>query len=127
MEDTAGDYVLHPSLMEGALRAAVGLIEAGSEFSLARFPFALDLLRILSRCTPEMAVWVRYSPDHRTGNDAAKLDVDLCDERGNVCIQMRGLASRVPSGEISRAAAPPQAIGGLLATPAWQESASRHL
>ncbi|MBV9492689.1 MAG: SDR family NAD(P)-dependent oxidoreductase, partial [Acidobacteria bacterium] len=108
-EGVAGDYVLHPSLMDGALQAAIGLIDAGSE---PRLPFALETLRILAPCTSEMAAWVRYANGSAAADKVTKLDVDLCDARGNVCVQMRGLSSRALHTE----------TGVLHAIPVWQAS-----
>src|SRR5439155_7640198 len=123
VEDTSGDYVLHPSLMDSALQAAVGLIDSLSELSTEpRLPFALETLRIMSPCTAEMVAWVRYAAGSQAADRVVKLDLDLCDGRGNVCVQMRGLSSRVLSSEISTAAAQGQAIGSLLAIPVWQGS-----
>jgi polyketide synthase PksL len=122
VKDTSEEYVLHPSLMDGALQAAVGLIDAMSEPTRPRLPFALDLLRIFSPCAPNMIAWVRYAPDSRAEDHVVKLDIDLCDERGNVCIQLRGLSSRALSKEIVTAAAERKTIGVLLATPVWQTS-----
>ncbi|MBV9497009.1 MAG: type I polyketide synthase, partial [Acidobacteria bacterium] len=59
----SADYVLHPAAID-----RVG--------SLA----ALASLRILAPCTPDMTV--------RRHSSAS---VDLCDEAGNVCVQMRGI------------------------------------
>src|SRR5258707_10055277 len=119
-EDKAEDYVLHPSLMDGALQAAVGLIEVGVESSQTRLPFALESLRIVSPCTREMFGWVRCSPGSQAADKVVKLDIDLCDDRGNICVQMQGFSSRVLSKDSSTAAAQDQVIGSLLATPVWQ-------
>ena len=55
-------YVLHPSLMDSALQACVGLLDGRSADSQqTRLPFALERLRIVSRCTREMVAWVRYA------------------------------------------------------------------
>ena len=119
--DKPGDYVLHPSLMDGALQAAVGLIDDLSEASsLPRVPFALDSLRIVSPCSREMVAWVRYAPGNEAGDKVTKLDIDLCDERGNVCAQMRGLSSRVVGKESLTNAAQAKTTGSLLAIPVWQ-------
>ena len=123
VEDTSGDYWLHPSLMDGALQAVVGLIDDASERSNEpRLPFALESLRIVSPCTREMVAWVRYSPGSQARDYVFKLDIDLCDERGNVCVQLRGLSLRALSKEIWTAATQGQSIGSLLATPVWQAS-----
>jgi acyl transferase domain-containing protein/enoyl-CoA hydratase/carnithine racemase/acyl carrier protein/SAM-dependent methyltransferase/ribosomal protein S18 acetylase RimI-like enzyme len=95
VEETLGDYWLHPSLMDGALQACVWLIGASSERSnRPRLPFALESLRIVSPCSREMVAWARYSPGSQAGDTSAKLDVDLCDEQGNLCIEMRGFSFR---------------------------------
>ena len=118
--DTLPDYVLHPSLMDGALQAAVGLIDAGSESNQSRVPFALESLRIVSPCTPEMFAWVRYSPGSQAADKVVKVDIDVCDAQGNVCVQMRGFSARALSKESSTIAASSTEIGSLLATPVWQ-------
>jgi polyketide synthase PksN len=124
VEDTLPDFVLHPSLLDGALQAAVGLMASSSELpSQPRLPFALEKLRIVSGCSKEMFTWVRYSPGSYATDNVVKLDIDLCDEQGNICVQLRGFSSRTSSQEISKAAAHGQRTGSLLATPVWQPSA----
>ncbi|MCU1349408.1 MAG: pksN 10, partial [Acidobacteria bacterium] len=129
-----GDYLLHPALLDSALHAALGLIDGLSEAGEPRVPFALDSLRIVSPCTREMVAWVRYAPGSQPTDAVVKLDVDLCDESGKVCVQMHGFSSRTPGRELPKAApvlqrsaeasAPPQqTIGSLLAIPVWQVSA----
>src|SRR5215813_4403597 len=103
--ETSGDYVLHPSMMDGALQAAVGLIDDASESNEPRLPFALESLRIISPCSQGMVAWVRYAPGSQAADAVAKLDIDLCDERGNVCAQMRGVSWRALSKAISTTAA----------------------
>jgi acyl transferase domain-containing protein/enoyl-CoA hydratase/carnithine racemase/acyl carrier protein/SAM-dependent methyltransferase len=123
VEGTSGDYVLHPSLMDAALQGHVGLIVGWSEGSdQTRLPFALETLRILSPCTSEMVAWARFSPGSQATDNLVKLDVDLCDAAGNVCVQMHGFSSRLVSNDSSKAASQGRAIGSLLATPVWQAS-----
>jgi len=61
-------------------------------------PFALDSLRILSACTKEMFAWVRYSRGSKPEDKNVKLDIDLCDQQGNICVQMHGFVSRELQG-----------------------------
>src|SRR2546426_6504144 len=114
--DTSRGYVLHPSLMDSALQASIGLIEGGPESNQPRLPFALETLRIVSPCTPEMFAWVRYAPGSQAADNVVKLDIDLCADSGRVCVQMHGFSSRALGKEID------QATGSLLATPVWQAS-----
>jgi polyketide synthase PksL len=95
------EYVLHPSLMDSALQASIGLIADLNHFpSKPSVPFALESLRVVSACTKEMAAWVRYSEGSKPEDKTTKLDIDLCDHEGNICVQMQGFTSRVLEGEI---------------------------
>ncbi|HET8773434.1 MAG TPA: SDR family NAD(P)-dependent oxidoreductase [Thermoanaerobaculia bacterium] len=116
---TAADYVLHPSLMDAALQASMALGELAEEAGSPKVPFALDTLRVIAPCTAEMTAWVRYAAGSQAGDNLVKLDVDLCDERGNICVQMSGLSLRALSKELAAAAAE-HATGSLLAIPAWE-------
>ena len=109
--DTSGSYILHPSVMDGGLQAAAGLIDGDFEAHQPRLPFALETLRIISPCSQEMVAWVRYSPGSQAADAVVKLDIDLCDEHGNICVQMHGVSSRVPRTEISTAAAQSETTG----------------
>ncbi|MCP5003048.1 MAG: hypothetical protein GY941_03725, partial [Planctomycetes bacterium] len=99
VQDTQSEYVLHPSLMDASFQSSIGLIlnngtqPNGSEASLKpSLPFALKSLEILTPCTSEMYAWVRHS-DGCTPSDAAlQLDIDICDEQGNVCMELRGVS-----------------------------------
>jgi acyl transferase domain-containing protein len=100
----AGDhrsrYVLHPSLMDGALQASVGLMLHGGELpDRPPVPFAMDSARVFAACPQEMIAWLRYSPGAASGQQTWKLDVDLCDSDMNVCVQIRGFALRTLEGD----------------------------
>ena len=97
--DRAGDYVLHPSLLEGALQAALVLSDevlrdGGGEWNEVRLPVGLDRLRIVSPCRGEMLAWVRNAPASRSDDKVTKVDIDLCNEQGSICAQMRGVRWR---------------------------------
>ena len=95
-------YVLHPSLIDSALQASIGLIvDLNHVPTKPRLPFAVESLRIVSACAKEMVAWARYSKGSKPGDKTVKVDIDLCDERGNVCVQMRGFALRVLESEIT--------------------------
>ena len=101
VETSQHEYVLHPSLMDGALQACIGLIVDLDQIpTKPSVPFALGSIRIVSACTKEMYAWVRYAEGSKAEDKTAKLDIDLCDQEGNVCVQMREFASRVLEGEI---------------------------
>ena len=112
--NTHSDYLLHPSLMDGALQSSIGLIaDLNMLPSRPSLPFALESLRIVSTCTKEMVAWVRYSDGSKPDDRVTKLDLDLCDQQGNICVQLRGFSSRSLSTDIS-AASSPVAICGFV-------------
>jgi polyketide synthase PksL len=95
-------YVLHPSLMDSALQASIGLIVDLNKVPTKPYlPFAVESLRVVSACAKEMVAWARYSKGSKPGDKTVKVDIDLCDQQGNVCVQMRGFASRALGGEIT--------------------------
>ncbi|NVO09903.1 MAG: polyketide synthase dehydratase domain-containing protein, partial [Bacteroidales bacterium] len=89
LENINDGYILHPSMMEGALQASFSLIV---DLTKTSRPFALESTRIVSPCTKDMYAWVRYSRSHQVEDKITKLDIDLCDQEGNVCVQMRGIS-----------------------------------
>jgi polyketide synthase PksL len=117
---SAGDYILHPSVMDGALQAAIGLLQDENEPVALRLPFALDMLRVLWPCSAEMVAWVRFAPDIQPGDAVVRLEVDLCDARGIVCVELRGLALRaLPALPAVQEELRP-ATGSLFAAPVWR-------
>ena len=95
---TGDQFVLHPSLMDAALQAPLGLVMGPDGLKLG-LPFALQELEIISHCTAVMWAWIRYSEGSKGGDKVEKLDIDLCDEHGNVCVRMKGYSSRTSEGE----------------------------
>jgi acyl transferase domain-containing protein/enoyl-CoA hydratase/carnithine racemase/acyl carrier protein len=91
---TKNQFSLHPSLLDGALQASIGLSLDEKKRQLA-LPFALERLDILHACAESMWAWVRYAEGSVASNKVQKLDIDLCDEEGLVCIKMRGFTSRL--------------------------------
>jgi acyl transferase domain-containing protein len=92
--DTERQFTLHPSLLDAALQASVGLmLQEASLPTRPPVPFALDLVRVLAPCTREMVAWVRYASSATHG--LWKFDIDLCDAQANVCVQLRGMSLRV--------------------------------
>ncbi|MCP5006563.1 MAG: hypothetical protein GY941_21875, partial [Planctomycetes bacterium] len=98
VQDTQSDYVLHPSLMDSALQSSIGLIlnngtlpDSSGTLLEPSLPFTLESLEILSSCTSEMYALIHYSSCSAISNKVQRLDIDLCDEQGNVCVKMQGL------------------------------------
>ena len=112
---TQNHFTLHPSLLDSALQASIGLylrLETDTShlaYSLQPtaspfLPFALDRLEILNPCPKSMWAWVRVvqNPGIETNTieTVQKLDIDLCDEDGNICVKMCGFTFRVLEGDL---------------------------
>ncbi|HEX8956312.1 MAG TPA: SDR family oxidoreductase, partial [Burkholderiaceae bacterium] len=106
-------YGLHPSLLDAALQATMGLQMAHGGMSLM-LPFALASFEELAPCGAEMWAVVRRSAGSSAADTVQKIDIDLCDTSGTVCLRFHEFSMR--------AAAPTEAPsfdGKLLLAPVW--------
>lgn len=109
--DTASNYVLHPSLIDGALRAILGLHFHSSEPLPLRIPFAMDALRILQPLNSKCYVYATSNAD--------KVDVTICNDEGEASVIIRGFAAR----ELKAATNSNSEL--LIYTPEWLTEAIR--
>ncbi|WP_343996904.1 SDR family NAD(P)-dependent oxidoreductase, partial [Ideonella azotifigens] len=124
-----GGYQLHPSLLDAALQATLGL-QLDSETLM--LPFALGTLEAMAPCTGEMWAVVRRSAGSSAGDAVQRLDVDLCDAQGNVCVRFGGFSLRSATATVARveplpmprAVAPQASVQTLLFQPRWTAQAA---
>ncbi|WP_313916887.1 SDR family NAD(P)-dependent oxidoreductase, partial [Tahibacter sp.] len=96
---TAADYVLHPSLLDGALQAIIGLaVDALSSpahvaHPRPHLPFALEELDVFRAIPADAVACCRLQPSV-TSDNLRKYDVDVCDSNGEICVRVRGFATR---------------------------------
>jgi len=112
MSATEQQFGLHPSLMDSALQAALGMALPDGEENAgqAALPFALEELQILAPCKTELWCWIRRADT--AGETLDKLDIDLCDGQGRVCVSIKGFISRVLADSQAEA-------GELMLAPVW--------
>ncbi|WP_158755175.1 non-ribosomal peptide synthetase [Dyella sp. S184] len=94
-------YALHPSLLDAALQAPLGLrmaVAGTGEVALA-LPFALEALEVLAPCTSPMWAFVRHGAGSAAGDAVEKFDIDLCDPTGLVCVRIKQFSYRVFDAE----------------------------
>ncbi len=106
VKEEAGEYVLHPSMMDSAFQSVIGLGGSGGGAAL---PFAIDEVEIRGSCVESMWAVIRNSEG---GNDK-KFDIDLCDEEGKICVRMKGLSLRSIGGI--------ESSGLMMLEPVWKE------
>ena len=92
-----GEYVLHPSMLDGALQAAIGLEEWKGGLK-AMVPFAADEVEVFGRSDVEMWAAVRADEEEKSG----KIDIELCDGQGKVSVKIKGLTLIGIGGEASQ-------------------------
>ncbi|WP_247422868.1 SDR family NAD(P)-dependent oxidoreductase [Ralstonia pseudosolanacearum] len=142
-QDTFNDYLLHPSLMDSALQAAIALSlgadvvlpEGGREHlppaTRPTLPFALERLQVLDRCSERMWARVSYAgqrDDQPAENSLQRLNIELFDPQGKLCVLMQGFTSRVlgePGDPASTGNDNPPAET-LLFQPQWTEEPASH-
>ena len=61
-------------------------------YTRSSLPFALQELEICSPCTDKMWVSITSRPNE---DRIQRLDIDLCDEQGRVCVRIKGITSRL--------------------------------
>ncbi|MDC0760182.1 SDR family NAD(P)-dependent oxidoreductase [Brevibacillus sp. AG] len=130
-------FVLHPSLMDSALQASIGLMMGeedtpsadGDSSRKPSLPFAMEEIEIHNKCTSSMWAYVRYSANSSADDKVQKLDIDLCDDQGTVCVRIKGYSMRVledgkPANHVSSSSAssvpslePP--VGNLMLSAVW--------
>ena len=115
-----GEFELHPSLMDSALQASIGM-KLGGNTSLEKpmLPFALHSLKFFSPCTSKM--WAIIHRSEELVSDAIqKLDIELYDEEGRICVMMNGYSSRALKGKLGSES--PSALSNRLITivPTWE-------
>ncbi len=94
---THSDYGLHPSLLDAAFQACIGLARsdgAGPDENATFVPYAIDEVEVMSAAPARVWVWVRPSNAGAAAGAAPKLDLDVVDDAGRVCVALRGLAFR---------------------------------
>ncbi|UJF34760.1 PfaD family polyunsaturated fatty acid/polyketide biosynthesis protein [Paenibacillus hexagrammi] len=127
LSHTEEQYVLHPSIMDSALQASIGLTldqeEMGTKNSLKlSLPFALQEVEIFGACTSAMWAFIRRSNSNSPEDRIQKLDVDICDDTGSVRVRIQALTSRFVEGELG-AGGSTEPFGTLLLSPIWKEQA----
>ena len=94
LRGTLDHYVLHPAILNSAMQAAIGLLadDSGTLEALA-LPYSLMELQVLCPCRADMWAFARRSADQSAANHE-NIDIDLCDENGDVCVRLLGFSLR---------------------------------
>jgi len=109
--DNHEQFVLHPSLLDSALQASYAFMIASGNMTLS-LPFALDECEIFHHCTPRMWAIIKQR-SQLSSRQQGLFDIDVCDEKGVVCVRLKGYAPRILTEKALSLAAP------VMLTPVW--------
>ncbi|HET9526186.1 MAG TPA: SDR family NAD(P)-dependent oxidoreductase, partial [Pyrinomonadaceae bacterium] len=94
LHDTFDEFVLHPSLMDGA-QQVTGLTSLLGKEDRVRVPFAVGEIEVLGRLTPVCYAHVRLIGGREALNSAhRKFDISLADETGRVLVNIKRFQTR---------------------------------
>ncbi len=140
IQDTASQYVLHPSLLDAAFQATIGFgfQTAGikpvgnavpmngkpepGQLALLKpcLPYAIEQMEVFQSCVPAMWAIIRRPAHPGRGGSLETFDLDLCDDQGVLRVRLRGFASRI----LPPAPAEDEKPSLLLRIPKWEASAA---
>jgi polyketide synthase PksN len=124
-------YVLHPALMDAALQSSIGLmVTPEGELSVppAAIPFAVESVDVLGNCLPTMWAVVTRTADQTRNASIEKIDIDLCDDSGKICVAIKGFSTRRikqdPGANVASVASPQPRTAAVAAEVAHHAPAS---
>ena len=91
--DLQEGYLLHPALLDLATGWAMGLISGYTPDHLW-VPVSYSEVRVHRPLPASLWSWVRNAKDNRADAPFAVFDVTLCDEQGQVCVEVEGFSIR---------------------------------
>jgi len=89
-------FGLHPSLLDGAFQAALGMALGDGIADSAALPFAIDRVELVGPCPADLWVSIRPALQAEAAPRVRSLDLDLIGEDGTVRVRLRGFATRLP-------------------------------
>lgn len=133
LHPTKNAYVLHPSMLDSALQATIGVTYGAGETDLGplkpTLPFSLQDIAIYGPCPAEAWAYLRFSQGVQASDPILKFDIDLCNEQGDIFACIRNFAMRVlegsnqwvgaPKGTAVQASNRPP-VGALALYPVWK-------
>ncbi|GAA2264340.1 hypothetical protein GCM10010145_44530 [Streptomyces ruber] len=127
----AAGLTVDPSMLDGALQATLGVLlserehDRGTGEFAAALPFTVREVQVL-RPTPATgwAVVRRADDDRGPAASLRRLDVDLCDDRGTVCVRLLGFSTRTVRTEAREPekTREPQETSAMLIRVDWQDA-----
>lgn len=95
LEEEAGQFWLHPALMDGSLHTAIGLMKKNGMGMPLSLPFSVGEVQILHPLKDLHYGYATWAADHRRDNQTfLKADFHLLDKNGRVLVRLKDFVSR---------------------------------
>ncbi|AIQ58857.1 SDR family NAD(P)-dependent oxidoreductase [Paenibacillus borealis] len=123
LEADYADYVLHPSIIDGAVRSLSWAGRRSDEDLTLRVPFALDRMELVGEVPRQCYAYAKPA-EGATGTDdegTRKYDIRITDMEGQEVVRLFGFSIKQYAS--AKGAAPVQAAGLSLYAPEWVEAA----
>ena len=123
---TLQDMAIHPTMVDCAMQCLKWLPDTQAAGQQARLMFAIKEVRMHAPCTASMWAWIRHAPA-TGGPGPRKIDVDMSDEQGRICLSIRGISTRAAAADnatAGRAAPMPMAGGPVSPMAATRQAAT---
>ena len=93
-------YSLHPSLLDAALQATIGLVisQHGQKQPSLYLPFALQGVDIYNALPDNVYAYARYNSGVEPSGRGVKYDITLTDAQGAICVTLHGFTARAVAG-----------------------------
>ncbi|WP_428610691.1 SDR family NAD(P)-dependent oxidoreductase, partial [Sedimenticola sp.] len=122
-EGVGRQFSLHPGLLDAALQAAIIGWVHQSGVTQPVLPYSLASLHLYQTCVTEMWASIHYAEGQASvSGPTVALDIDLCDNSGQLCVQLKGLVLRMLKGSIGTSIQSQQGI--LMVQPQWRVQAA---
>lgn len=117
LQSSAGQYGLHPALMDGSLHTAIGLMKCSGLDVPLRIPYSLGEVQIFAPLTELRYGYATWETSRLAANsDLPKVTFQLLDAAGRVLVRIKDLVTRSPL--YSKAAPAAQRAVGRTKAPA---------
>lgn len=121
-------YMLHPSLLDAALQATIGLslpVESISDSivpenvdSKIQLPFSIDKVEVYKECNKQMYAVIQTDRGLMNDGNLKKINIDICDLQGNICVRLKRVTFRVYDAKQKQAGNKNQK---MMFVPEWRE------
>ncbi|WP_238651999.1 SDR family NAD(P)-dependent oxidoreductase [Paenibacillus piscarius] len=124
LEPGYADYVLHPSILDGAVRSLSWAGSRGEQDLRLRVPFALDRIELLDSVPQHCYAYARPVEGTAGTDDEGTRKYNICitDLEGREAVRLSGFS--IKQYNSSPAAAPTPSAAVTLYSPEWVETAS---